>query len=127
MNRPRNQWLVRTHANGADEDTDAIGAVGIPRPALPPNMSLTRRTVLEQLAAASDAERRETTTVEAVASALDADVGAVERHLDRLAACELARFGPDGRVRATITGEELLVLDTDELVIVDPGPTRRPD
>jgi len=36
-------------------------------------MAVTRRAVLEQLAAASDAERRSTTTVDALASALDAD------------------------------------------------------
>lgn len=90
-------------------------------------MSLTRRAVLAQLAAATDAERRETTTVETLASALDADTGAVERHLEGLAACELARVEPDGRVRATVTGEELLALDADELVIVDPTPADRSD
>jgi Mn-dependent DtxR family transcriptional regulator len=82
-------------------------------------MSVTRRTVLEQLAVESDAERREATSVEALASALDADEHAVEAHLNGLAACELARIGPDGAVRVTITGEELLELDTDEMVIVD--------
>jgi len=79
--------------------------------------------VLEQLAAASDAARRETTTVEGVAAALDGDERAVEAHLNGLAACELARIEPDGRVRVTITGEELLELDIDETVIVDPDRT----
>ena len=82
-------------------------------------MSVTRRVVLERLASASDADRRETTTTAALAAALDADVGTIESHLDGLAACELVRRYPDGRVRITVTGEELLALDTDELVIVD--------
>ena len=82
-------------------------------------MSVTRRAVLEQLATASDAEQRETTTTAAIAAALDTDEGMVESHLNGLAACELARTYPDGRVRITITGEELLALESDELVIVD--------
>ncbi|MDZ7745855.1 MAG: hypothetical protein U5K28_04780 [Halobacteriales archaeon] len=82
-------------------------------------MSVTRRAVLEQLARASDAEQRETTTKPALAATLDTDEGTIESHLNGLAACELVRTYPDGRVRITITGEELLALDTDELVIVD--------
>lgn len=82
-------------------------------------MSITRRTVLEQLAAVSDAERQETTTIEALAATLDTDEHTVESHLYGLEACELARVGPNGDVRVTITGEELLELDTDEMVIVD--------
>ncbi|VTT86356.1 hypothetical protein DM2_2394 [Halorubrum sp. DM2] len=83
-------------------------------------MTATRRTVLEGLAALSDADRRETTTRSALAASLSADERTVDAHLDRLAACELVRTYPDGRVRITITGEELLALDTDELAIVDP-------
>lgn len=82
-------------------------------------MSVTRRAVLEQLAATSDADQRETTTTAVVAAALNTDEGTIESHLNGLAACELVRTYPDGRVRITITGEELLALDTDELVIVD--------
>lgn len=83
-------------------------------------MAVTRRAVLEHLVRSSDAERRETTTIEALASALDTDEAAIEAHVDRLASCELAHAHADGRVRATITGEELLRLDTDDIVIVDP-------
>jgi hypothetical protein len=83
-------------------------------------MDVTRFTVLEQLGGASDADRGETTTVEALATELDADEGAIEAHLDGLIACELARRDPDGGIRVTITGEELLELDADEMVIVDP-------
>lgn len=86
-------------------------------------MPTTRRTVLERLAAASDAARQETTTIEALASTLDADEHTVEAHLNGLEACELARTSPDGRARVTITGEELLELDTDEIVIVDSART----
>lgn len=86
-------------------------------------MSVTRRTVLEQLATASDAEHRETTTIEALASALDADKHTIEAHLNGLAACELARINTDGRVRVTITGEELLELEADEMVVIDPSIT----
>lgn len=82
-------------------------------------MSVTRLAVLEQLATASDAERRETTTTEALASALNADKHTIEVHLNGLAACELARIETNGRVRVTITGEELLALEADEMVIVD--------
>jgi predicted ArsR family transcriptional regulator len=82
-------------------------------------MSVTRRAVLEQLATASDADQRETTTKAGLATTLDTDEQTIESHLDGLAACELVRTYPDGRVRITITGEELLALNTDELVIVD--------
>ena len=82
-------------------------------------MTVTRRSVLEQLATASDATRRETTSIEALAVTLDADEHAVESHLEGLEACDLARIVPDGTARVTITGEELLELDTAEMVIVD--------
>lgn len=82
-------------------------------------MSVTRRAVLEQLATASDADQRETTTTAAIAAVLETDEGTIESHLNGLAACELVRTYPDGRVRITITGEELLALDTEEMVIVD--------
>jgi Mn-dependent DtxR family transcriptional regulator len=82
-------------------------------------MSITRRAVLEQLATASDADQRETTTKTELAAALEIDEEVIESHLNGLAVCELVRTYPDGRVRITITGEELLSLDTDELVIVD--------
>lgn len=82
-------------------------------------MPKTRRTVLEQLAKASDAAQQETTTIGSLASTLDADEHTVKAHLNGLEACELARIDPDGKVRVTITGEELLELDIDEEVIVD--------
>lgn len=86
-------------------------------------MPVTRRTVLEQLATASDAERRETTTIEALASGLDADEHTIEGHLCGLAACELARMDADGGARVTITGDELLEIDAEEMVIVDSAAT----
>jgi Mn-dependent DtxR family transcriptional regulator len=82
-------------------------------------MSITRRAVLEEIATASDADKRKTTTTAAIAAALNTDEGTIESHLNGLAACELVRTYPDGRARITITGEELLALDTDEMVIVD--------
>ncbi|MGM0590183.1 MAG: hypothetical protein ACQETI_00910 [Halobacteriota archaeon] len=82
-------------------------------------MSVTRRVVLEQLATASDAGQQETTTKAALVAMLDTDEQTIESHLDGLTACELVRTYPDGRVRITITGVELLALDTEELVIVD--------
>ena len=89
-------------------------------------MAVTRRAVLEQLATASDSDPRETTTIGALAAALEADERTIESHLHGLADCELARIRSDGSVRVTVTGEELLELDLDELVIVDPG-TINPD
>lgn len=82
-------------------------------------MSVTRRTILKQLAAVSDATRQETTTIKALAATLDTDEQTIESHLHGLAACELARVAPDGTARVTITGEELLELDTNEMIIVD--------
>jgi DNA-binding transcriptional ArsR family regulator len=98
-------------------------------------MSVNRRAVFERLAATSDAARRETTTVTALATGLGAAERAVDAHLDGLVACELARRYPDGRVRITRTGEELLDLrpdrgldlDADDLVIVDPSRERPED
>lgn len=87
-------------------------------------MAVTRLAVLSQLATASDAKRRETTTPEALASALDAEEGEIEAHLDALAACELARRESGRTVRVTVTGEELLELGTDDVVVVDPPPSR---
>lgn len=83
-------------------------------------MSVTRRAVLEHLAATSNATRREMTTRASLAAALDVDEQTLDAHLDALAACELVRTHSDGRVRITITGEELLALDADQSVIVDP-------
>jgi len=88
-------------------------------------MPVTRRTVLERLAATSEAERGETTTAEALATGLEAPVDEIEEHLRRLTACELARTAPDGEVRVTVTGEELLELDTEGTVVVDCPDRRR--
>ena len=84
-------------------------------------MAVTRRAVLEQLAAASDAEWRESTTVGALVAALDADEQTVEEHLESLEDCKLARTDEAGRARVTVTGKELLEIDADDLVIVDPA------
>lgn len=84
-------------------------------------MPVTRRAVLEELATLSDAEREETTTVGVLASAVAVDEEAISAHIDGLAACELAKTYDDGRVRVTVTGEELLDLDVDEVAIVDPS------
>ncbi|MEF8779202.1 MAG: hypothetical protein V5A46_00815 [Haloferacaceae archaeon] len=81
-------------------------------------MAVTRRDVLERLAAESDAGAERTTTVWALAAGFDAGEETVAAHLRELEACALARTFPDGRVRITITGEELLALDVDDVVIV---------
>ncbi|WP_049906715.1 hypothetical protein [Halorubrum tebenquichense] len=88
-------------------------------------MNVTRRAVLQQLAATSDAERKETTSIEALTAALGIEASTVESHLNGLEACELARSETGGRVRVTITGEQLLELDTDEAVIVDASTPQR--
>lgn len=82
-------------------------------------MSVTRRAVLEHLAIVSDAAEREMTTKAALAATLGTDEQTVEARLNGLAACDLVRTYPDDRVRITITGEELLALDLDDVVIVD--------
>ncbi len=92
----------------------------------PTTMSVTRRAVLEQLALASDADTRQTTTVDALAAELEVDERTIVAHLDGLADCELARIRPDGRVRVTTTGEEFVQLQTDGPVIVVPS-TMDPD
>lgn len=86
-------------------------------------MSLSRRTVLKTLAAESDAERRETTTVGALSVSLEAPESAVEAELKGLAASELAQTTADGEVRVTITGEELLALEPDGTIVVDVAPS----
>lgn len=64
-------------------------------------MSVTRRSVLKQLAAVSDATQRETTTIEVLATTLNTDRQTIESHLDGLIACELAVLYPDGSIRIT--------------------------
>lgn len=85
-------------------------------------MTVTRLSVLEQLASVTDAGRRKTVTLDAFAERFEADREVIEGHVERLEACDLARFHPDQGVRVTITGEELLAIDADDLVIVDPSP-----
>jgi len=82
-------------------------------------MSVTREAILKQLAKISDAERQETTTIKYLSSILDAEEHTVEAHLDGLEACELARADTNGNIRVTITGEELLELDSEGVVIID--------
>lgn len=89
----------------------------------PPIMVVTRRIVLEQLASLTDAERRETISIEALASTLDSHERPIEAHLGTLASCDLARFDGDARVRITSTGEEFLALDVDGMAIVDDTTT----
>lgn len=85
-------------------------------------MTVTRLSVLEELESVTDAERRETVTLDAFAERFEADRAVIEGHVARLVACDLARFHRDRGVRVTITGEELLAIDADDLVIVDPSP-----
>lgn len=82
-------------------------------------MALTRREVFEYLAESSSATPRETTTVGSLASALNTDRRTVESHLDALEACNLVHNRSNGRVRVTITGEELLEIDPAEIVVID--------
>lgn len=82
-------------------------------------MPLERRIVLETLAAETDAATAETTTHETLAETLDEDLSTVRGHLQALEACALARIEDDGHVRVTVTGEELLALDTDDAIVVD--------
>jgi len=86
-------------------------------------MPVTRRDVLEQLDGQSDASTGERTSVEALADALAVDEQTVWDQLDGLESCELADIDSSGGVRITVTGEELLALDLDEMIIVDPGAT----
>lgn len=84
------------------------------------DVSVTRRAVFERLAATTDARSGRTTTIERVATSLDADVEAVEAHFERLEACELARTDASDRVRITITGEELHALDVYDVIVLSP-------
>jgi DNA-binding transcriptional ArsR family regulator len=88
-------------------------------------VGVSRWDVFEATAAASDARSDRETTVSSIAAGLDAEESVVGSHLDRLDACELVAVGPDGRVRVTVTGQELLELDVDGPVVVetpDPDP-----
>lgn len=88
-------------------------------------MSVTRRDVLEELEGQSDASTGERTSIEALTEALAVDERTVREQLDGLESCELADINSDGQVRITVTGEELLALDLDEMIIVDAEPTDR--
>jgi DNA-binding transcriptional ArsR family regulator len=83
-------------------------------------MSVTRRDVLEELDRRSDTSAGERTSIEALADAFAVGERTVREQLDGLESCELADVDPDGQVRITVTGEELLALDLDEMIIVDP-------
>ena len=82
-------------------------------------MSVTRRDVLEELDRQSDAGAGERTSVGSLTDALAVDERTVREQLDGLESCELADIGADGQVRITVTGEELLALDLDEMIVVD--------
>jgi len=84
-------------------------------------MPLDRRTVLEMLAAETDAATAETTPIESFAETLDTDLSTVRTHLHALEACALARIENDKYVRVTVTGEELMALETDDAIVVDPS------
>jgi len=86
-----------------------------------------RRDVLERLAARSDGDGGRTTTVAALAADLDVDVETVAGEVATLAGQSLATRTDDGGVRVTVTGEELLALDADGAILVDPreGDTSR--
>jgi DNA-binding transcriptional ArsR family regulator len=88
-------------------------------------MSVTRRDVLERLEGRSDASTGERTSIEALTETLAVDERTVREHLDGLESCELADVDSDGQARITVTGEELLALDLDEMIIVDPEATDR--
>lgn len=72
-----------------------------------------------RLSPMSDATRQETMTIEALATMPDADTYAIKSHLHGLENCNLAKTTPNGKVRATVTGEELLEIDAEEVIIVD--------
>jgi Mn-dependent DtxR family transcriptional regulator len=82
-------------------------------------MPITRRDILEHVATVSDAQRRQTTSKAALTARLGVDRQTLESHIEALAACELVRAYPDGRIRITTTGEELLALETEDVVIID--------
>jgi DNA-binding IclR family transcriptional regulator len=80
---------------------------------------LTRRLLLECLAELSDADGCDTTDIETLCARLGTDEETLHTHLDPLMDCELARRCGDGDVRITVTGEELLELDTEDPIVVD--------
>jgi len=82
-------------------------------------MSVTRRDVLEELEGQSDASAGERTSIESLTDALAVDERTVREQLDGLESCELADVDTDGQIRITVTGEELLALDLDEMIVVD--------
>lgn len=84
-------------------------------------MTVTRREVFECLAKATDATLERTTTVQRLASQLNTNTETILTHVEGLRACALARKRSDGRIRITITGEALLALETDAMIIVDPS------
>jgi Mn-dependent DtxR family transcriptional regulator len=88
-------------------------------------MAVTRRDVLKELDERSDADAGERTSVESLTNALAVDERTVHDRLNGLESCALADIDADGRVRITVTGEELLGLDLDEMIVVDAEATDR--
>ena len=80
---------------------------------------------MERLDRQSDASTGDRTSIESLTAALAVDERTVRKQLDGLVSCELADIDADGRVRITVTGEELLALDLDEMIVVDPEATDR--
>jgi hypothetical protein len=82
-------------------------------------MTEPRVAVLEQLADQTDPDGDRTTTIETIATSLSLGEDIAEEHVDGLARADLATFTTDGEIRITITGEQFLELEVDDVVVVE--------
>jgi DNA-binding IclR family transcriptional regulator len=82
-------------------------------------MGVSRAAVLDALAAHSDPSPTQTTTVAAIAAALDADCHAVRACVRHLVDCGLARREGEDGVRVTRPGAAVAAMDVEGVVVVD--------
>jgi Mn-dependent DtxR family transcriptional regulator len=81
-------------------------------------MTEPRVAVLEQLGQVTDPSGDRTTTIETIADSMDLEEGIAQKHVQGLQRADLVTVTPDGGIRITITGEQFLELDVEDVVVV---------
>jgi len=81
-------------------------------------MTEPRVALLEQLGEVTDSSGERTTSIETIAASMDLEMDLAEKHVQGLQNVDLVTVAPDGELRITITGEQFLELDVEDVVIV---------
>jgi Mn-dependent DtxR family transcriptional regulator len=82
-------------------------------------MTEPRVAVLEQFGEKTDPDGDRTTTIETIAASLGIEEDLVDEHVQGLVTANLVKLTTDGQLRITITGEQFLELDVDDVVVVE--------